>query len=53
MTDRAASGSSATLARLAVLVAIGYVTLGPAYPLYLAVVNGGGLILCGLWMRQA
>ncbi len=38
---------------IAVLVAIGYVALGPTYPLYLAVVNGGGLILCGLWMRQA
>lgn len=38
---------------IAVLVAIGFYTLGPAYPLYLAVVNGGGLILCGLWMRQA
>lgn len=38
---------------VATLVAVGYVTLGPTYPLYLAVVNGGGLILCGLWMRQA
>lgn len=35
------------------LVAVGYVALGPTYPLYLAVVNGGGLIACGLWMRQA
>ena len=38
---------------VAALVAIGYVAIGPAYPLYLAVVNGGGLVLCGLWMRQA
>lgn len=38
---------------VAALVAIGYVALGPAYPLYLAVVNGGGLIVCGLWMRRA
>lgn len=38
---------------VAVLVVIGYVALGPAYPLYLAVVNGGGLVLCGFWMRQA
>lgn len=38
---------------IAALVAIGYVWVGPVYPLYLAVVNGGGLILCGLWMRQA
>ena len=38
---------------VAALVAVGYFALGPAYPLYLAVVNGGGLIVCGLWMRQA
>lgn len=38
---------------VAALIAIGYVALGPAYPLYLAAVNGGGLIVCGLWMRQA
>lgn len=27
--------------------------VGPAYPANLAVVNGGGLILCGLWMKRA
>lgn len=38
---------------VAILIAAGYLWIGPAYPLYLAFVDGGGLILCGLWMRRA
>jgi hypothetical protein len=35
------------------LTVAGYLWIGPAFNLYLALVNGGGLILCGLWMRRA
>jgi hypothetical protein len=38
---------------LAALILIGYFWSGDAFDLYLAAVNGGGLILCGLWMRRA
>ena len=38
---------------LAALILAGYFWAGPAFDLYLAAVNGGGLILCGLWMRRA
>jgi len=38
---------------LAALVVAGFFWTGEAFDLYLAVVNGGGLILCGLWMRRA
>ncbi len=38
---------------LTALVLAGYFWAGEAFDLYLAAVNGGGLILCGLWMRRA
>lgn len=38
---------------VAVLVTAGYLWAGPWFYLYLAAVNGGGLILCALWMRRA
>ncbi|TQF39737.1 hypothetical protein UNPF46_12005 [Bradyrhizobium sp. UNPF46] len=34
------------------LTLIGYVYIGEAFPLWMAFVNGGGLILGGLWMRR-
>jgi hypothetical protein len=34
------------------LTLIGYFYIGEAFPLWMAVVNGGGLILGGLWMRR-
>ncbi len=38
---------------LTILIVAGYFAAGDAFPLYLALVNGGGLILCGLAMRRA
>jgi len=38
---------------LTALVLAGYFWAGEAFDLYLAAVNGGGLILSGLWMRRA
>ena len=35
------------------LTLIGYFYIGEAFPLWMAFVNGGGLILGGLWMRRA
>jgi hypothetical protein len=37
---------------ITVLTLIGYFTIGAAFPLWMAFVNGGGLILGGLWMRR-
>lgn len=34
------------------LTLIGYFYIGSAFPLWMAFVNGGGLILGGLWMRR-
>lgn len=34
------------------LTLIGYFYIGEAFPLWMAFVNGGGLILGGLWMRR-
>lgn len=34
------------------LTVIGYFYIGAAFPLWMAFVNGGGLILGGLWMRR-
>ena len=34
------------------LTLIGYYTIGEAFPLWMAFVNGGGLILGGLWMQR-
>jgi hypothetical protein len=34
------------------LTLIGYYCIGEAFPLWMAFVNGGGLILGGLWMRR-
>ncbi|MET4390410.1 hypothetical protein ABIB73_006192 [Bradyrhizobium sp. F1.4.3] len=34
------------------LTLIGYFCIGEAFPLWMAFVNGGGLILGGLWMRR-
>ncbi len=38
---------------LSALIAAGYFWSGEWFHLWLALVNGGGLILCGLWMRRA
>ncbi len=35
------------------LTLIGYFLIGEAFPLWMAFVNGGGLILGGLWMRRS
>jgi hypothetical protein len=35
------------------LTLIGYFYIGEAFPLWMAVVNGGGLILGGFWMRRS
>lgn len=37
---------------IAVLTLVGYVFAGPWFDLWMAVVNGGGLVLGGLWMRR-
>ena len=37
---------------LSALVVMGFLWAGDGFPLYLAFVNGGGLILCGYWMRR-
>jgi hypothetical protein len=37
---------------ITVLTLIGYFYIGEAFPLWMALVNGGGLILGGLWMRR-
>ncbi|WP_063687211.1 hypothetical protein [Bradyrhizobium stylosanthis] len=37
---------------IAALTLIGFFTIGEAFPLWMAFVNGGGLILGGLWMRR-
>ena len=36
-----------------VLTLIGYIFIGAAFPLWMAFVNGGGLIIGGLWMRRS
>ena len=38
---------------LSALVLAGYLWSGEGFNLWLAAVNGGGFILCGLWMRRA
>jgi hypothetical protein len=38
---------------LSALIVAGYFWSGEWFGLWLAVVNGGGFILCGLWMRRA
>lgn len=38
---------------LSALIVAGYFWSGEWFNLWLAVVNGGGFILCGLWMRRA
>ena len=38
---------------LTALILAGYEWVGAGYGLYLAVVDGGGLMLCGYWMRRA
>jgi len=37
---------------ISALALIGFSTIGEAFPLWMAFVNGGGLILGGLWMRR-
>ncbi|QPF90978.1 hypothetical protein [Bradyrhizobium commune] len=37
---------------ITVLTLIGFFYIGAAFPLWMAFVNGGGLILGGLWMRR-
>jgi hypothetical protein len=38
---------------LSALIVAGYLSIdGVAFNVFLAIVNGGGLILCGLWMRR-
>ncbi len=34
------------------LTLVGYFFVGDAFELWMALVNGGGLILGGLWMRR-
>jgi hypothetical protein len=38
---------------ITVLTLIGYFFIGTAFDLWMAFVNGGGLILGGLWMRRS
>jgi hypothetical protein len=38
---------------IAALTLIGYVLAGPWFDLWMAAVNGGGLVLGGLWMRRS
>ncbi|MGD0183906.1 MAG: hypothetical protein ABSC25_01500 [Roseiarcus sp.] len=38
---------------LSALIVAGYFWSGEWFNLWLAVVNGGGFVLCGLWMRRA
>lgn len=38
---------------VALLVLAGYLWVNTGYEIYLAIVDGGGLILAGLWMRRA
>jgi cation transport ATPase len=38
---------------ITVLTLVGYFFIGEAFPLWMAFVNGGGLILGGLWMRRS
>jgi hypothetical protein len=38
---------------ITVLTLIGYFYIAEAFPLWMAFVNGGGLILGGLWMRRS
>ncbi len=38
---------------LSALVLVGYLWSGEWFNLWLAAVNGGGFILCGVWMRRA
>jgi hypothetical protein len=38
---------------ISALTLIGYFYIGEAFPLWMAFVNGGGLILGGLWMRRS
>ncbi|MGJ4904317.1 hypothetical protein ACQR0V_22320 [Bradyrhizobium sp. HKCCYLS2058] len=35
------------------LTLVGYLFIGAAFPLWMAFVNGGGLVLGGLWMRRS
>ena len=35
------------------LIAAGYIWSGEYFDLWLAVVHGGGFVLCGVWMRRA
>jgi hypothetical protein len=37
---------------ITVLTLIGYFFIGEPFPLWIAFVNGGGLIFGGLWMRR-
>lgn len=37
---------------ITVLTLVGYFYIGEAFPLWMAFVNGGGLILGGVWMRR-
>jgi hypothetical protein len=48
-------GRGFTILGLAItgLTVAGYLWVGSAFDLYMAAVNGGGLIVCGLWMRRA
>ncbi|MGT2438156.1 hypothetical protein ACU4GH_22615 [Bradyrhizobium betae] len=37
---------------ISALTLVGFFWIGEAFPLWMAFVNGGGLILGGLWMRR-
>jgi hypothetical protein len=38
---------------ISALTLIGYFFIGDAFDLWMALVNGGGLVLGGLWMRRS
>jgi len=38
---------------LTALIVAGYLRSGETFALWLAIITGGGFILCGLWMRRA
>lgn len=37
---------------IAALTVIGYIFSGPWFPLWMAIINGGGLLFGGLWLRH-
>ncbi len=48
-----AGGSATKILAVTVLTLAGFLWLGEAFDLWMAFVNGGGLVLGGLWMRRS